>query len=64
MGIINAGPSSNKKQRPRPSCDICRRQKGDSASQPDNKCTNCKSFNSECTHNMSRSTQHPRGTRR
>ncbi|KAJ7504460.1 hypothetical protein B0H11DRAFT_1982465 [Mycena galericulata] len=44
-----------KKRRLRGACDICRRQKirCDSAKMPGNRCSNCISFNSECTHNLS-----------
>ncbi|KAJ7782338.1 hypothetical protein DFH07DRAFT_790295 [Mycena maculata] len=44
-----------KKRRLRGACDICRRQKirCDSAKMPGNRCSNCVSFNSECTHNLS-----------
>ncbi|KAJ7623275.1 hypothetical protein FB45DRAFT_100696 [Roridomyces roridus] len=48
--------SDNKKRRRlRNACDICRRQKirCDSATMPGNRCSNCISFSSECTHNLS-----------
>ncbi|KAK7044682.1 fungal-trans domain-containing protein [Favolaschia claudopus] len=47
-----------KKRRLRGSCDDCRKHKVrcDSSIMPDGICTNCKSFNSECTHNMFRTT--------
>ncbi|KAK7050568.1 fungal-trans domain-containing protein [Favolaschia claudopus] len=63
--MADARPTPSRKQRARPSCDICRRQKVrcDSASQLDGRCTNCKNFNSECTHTMSDST-YQRGKRR
>ncbi|KAF8205734.1 fungal-specific transcription factor domain-containing protein [Mycena galopus ATCC 62051] len=50
-------PPVAKKRRLRGACDICRRQKirCDSGKMPGNRCSNCVSFNSECTHNMSQS---------
>ncbi|KAJ7864824.1 hypothetical protein B0H14DRAFT_2735785 [Mycena olivaceomarginata] len=56
-----------KKRRLRGACDICRRQKirCDSAKMPNNICSNCVSFGSACTHNMSKSQQkEERGPRR
>ncbi|KAJ7511776.1 fungal-specific transcription factor domain-containing protein [Mycena galericulata] len=41
-----------KRRRLRGACDICRKQKGDSAEMPGNKCSNCITFHSECTHSL------------
>ncbi|KAK7045024.1 fungal-trans domain-containing protein [Favolaschia claudopus] len=57
--------NTQKRRRMANPCDICRRQKVrcDSSVMPDGKCTNCKSFNSECTHNTPRGRGN-KGTRR
>ncbi|KAJ7121320.1 hypothetical protein C8R43DRAFT_1076762 [Mycena crocata] len=54
MSSETAIPEGTKKRRLRGACDICRRQKirCDSAKMPGNRCSNCVSFNSECTHNI------------
>ncbi|KAJ7181322.1 fungal-specific transcription factor domain-containing protein [Mycena crocata] len=47
-------PRKGKRQRLPGSCDICRKKKvsiGDSATMPNNRCTNCVVFKLECTHN-------------
>ncbi|KAJ7149345.1 hypothetical protein C8R46DRAFT_1126026 [Mycena filopes] len=55
MASDEAQAEGTKKRRLRGACDICRRQKirCDSAKMPGNRCTNCVSFNSDCTHNLS-----------
>ncbi|KAJ7766782.1 hypothetical protein B0H16DRAFT_1791179 [Mycena metata] len=55
MASAESQPEGTKKRRLRGSCDICRRQKirCDSAIKPGGRCSNCVSFNSECTHNLS-----------
>ncbi|KAJ7256470.1 fungal-specific transcription factor domain-containing protein [Mycena haematopus] len=55
--VTGTPPLITKKRRLRGACDICRRQKirCDSGKMPGNRCSNCVSFNSECTHNMSQS---------
>ncbi|KAJ7120687.1 hypothetical protein C8R43DRAFT_1034004 [Mycena crocata] len=55
--------SSTKKPKPQGACDICRRQKGDSATMPDNRCSKCIAFNSKCTRNFPQ-TQEGKGMRR
>ncbi|KAJ7730080.1 fungal-specific transcription factor domain-containing protein [Mycena maculata] len=48
---VTVAPGS-KRRRLGGACDICRRRKVrcDSAQMPDNRCSNCIAFNSECTH--------------
>ncbi|KAJ7292613.1 hypothetical protein C8J57DRAFT_1266519 [Mycena rebaudengoi] len=47
-----------KRRRLRGACDICRKQKGDSAKMPGNRCSNCIAFQSECTHTWSKHVTH------
>ncbi|KAF9055136.1 hypothetical protein BDZ89DRAFT_1055749 [Hymenopellis radicata] len=44
--------AGSKKRRLQGACDLCRQKKikCDSAKMPDNKCSNCVAFNSDCTH--------------
>ncbi|KAF5380606.1 hypothetical protein D9615_004588 [Tricholomella constricta] len=46
----------HKRRRLQGACDICKHKKirCDSATMPDNRCSNCMAFNSECTHNGAR----------
>ncbi|KIP05402.1 hypothetical protein PHLGIDRAFT_60579, partial [Phlebiopsis gigantea 11061_1 CR5-6] len=39
-----------KKRRVQRACDICRRKKGDGGQMPNNRCTNCITYNQECTY--------------
>ncbi|TRM69416.1 fungal-specific transcription factor domain-containing protein [Schizophyllum amplum] len=49
-GISNL---ANKKQKRLPrACDHCRKRKSDSSQMPRNRCSNCISFNLECTHTI------------
>ncbi|KAJ7239769.1 fungal-specific transcription factor domain-containing protein [Mycena haematopus] len=43
-------PEVKRRRRLRGACDICRKQKGNSAEMPGNVCSNCIAFGSECTH--------------
>ncbi|TFK49793.1 hypothetical protein OE88DRAFT_1755750 [Heliocybe sulcata] len=40
----------SKKRRVQRACDICRRKKSDGAQMPGNRCTNCTTYNMECTY--------------
>ncbi|KAF8650427.1 hypothetical protein AX16_005231 [Volvariella volvacea WC 439] len=53
MDETTPNPSSiapYKKRRTQGACDICKQKKGDSATMPGNRCSNCIAFGSECTH--------------
>ncbi|KAI0741238.1 fungal-specific transcription factor domain-containing protein [Irpex lacteus] len=39
-----------KKRRVQRACDICRRKKGDGGQMPNNRCSNCITYNHECTY--------------
>ncbi|KAH6913531.1 fungal-specific transcription factor domain-containing protein [Coprinopsis sp. MPI-PUGE-AT-0042] len=47
---LSSTAQGQKKRRIQRACDICRRKKSDGAQMPGNRCSNCISFNFECTY--------------